>query len=72
MPAEWLPLIDAYANTNQLDKAFQTTQSIKFGNPDDQVVLCNTWNNLLHTSDNTDNRKKMSDFMANMNCLVNP
>jgi hypothetical protein len=72
MPAEWLPLIDAYANTNQLDKAFQTTQSIKFGNPDDQVVLCNTWNNLLHTSDNTDDRKKMSDFMANMNCLVNP
>lgn len=72
VPAEWLPLIDAYANTNQLDKAFQATQNIKIENPDDQVMLCNTWNNLLHTSDNTDDRKEMSDFMPNINCLVNP
>jgi hypothetical protein len=70
--AEWLPLIDAYTRSGQLDAAFQTTRSLEVKNDTDQTLLCENWQTLTQQIDNAEGQQQIQEFIQNFDCKVKP
>jgi hypothetical protein len=70
--AEWLPLIDAYARSGQLEAAFQTTSTLATEKTTDQPLLCDTWQNLARQTSDPSDQASIQKFTAGLGCQEKP
>jgi len=66
--SEWLPLIDAYANTNQLFKASDLTLSLKINDDNNKGIVCNAWEKIKGQITDTQMQGQAQNVLFQLQC----
>lgn len=67
---EWIPLIDAYANTDQLSKAADLTLQLKIKDDPTRKIICNAWVNLENQLTGAVAKDQIENLLGQLQCKV--
>lgn len=67
---EWVPLIEAYVSTDQVQKASDITNTLKLSDETTKGIACNTWQNLAAANTAASQTDSIAAVLSNLQCKI--
>ncbi|MCJ7723515.1 MAG: hypothetical protein MUP03_05225 [Anaerolineales bacterium] len=69
-PFEWLPIIEGYARTDNVEAAVQISKNALQADPKFRKALCNLWGRILDSTDQAHVEEMATTIMADIGCFA--